>query len=49
MMDLSGKIVYYQDNIFSDRIELSSGEFSPGLYLIELRVPRIYRGKIVAE
>jgi len=49
VMDLSGKIVYYRDNIFNDMFEFSQGNLSQGLYLIELKGSIVYRGKIVIE
>ena len=49
IMDLSGKIVYTQNNIFSDKFELLRGELSSGLYMIELKGPKIYRGRIMIE
>ena len=49
LTDLAGKVVHYQDNIFTESIELSRGGISSGLYMIELSGPKIYRGKIVIE
>jgi uncharacterized protein (TIGR02145 family) len=49
VMDVSGKIVYHQDNIYNDRLELSRGALSPGIYFIELKGNIIYRSKVVIE
>ena len=49
VIDLSGKIVYYRDNIFNNSFELSRGKLSSGLYMIELIGPEIYRGKLLIE
>jgi len=37
------------ENITDDRIEFHRGEMKAGLYLIELRCPKIYRGRIILE
>ena len=49
VLDFSGKVVYERDNIINDKIEFSGGKLSPGLYIIELKGPNVYRGKIVVE
>ena len=49
VMDFTGKVVYFQDYIFSERIEFSRNGLSPGIYLIELTGSKIFRGKIIIE
>jgi hypothetical protein len=49
LRDLSGKIVKRIDNITNEKIELNKDDLPAGLYLIELRGPYIYRGKVVIE
>jgi hypothetical protein len=49
VIDLSGKIVHSQEDIITDRIEFSRGNLPPGLYMLEIKGPRIYRGKIIIE
>jgi len=49
LKDLTGKIIKTIDNIIGEKIELSRGGLPAVLYLIELRGPKIHRGKIVVE
>jgi hypothetical protein len=49
IMDLTGKIVRIIININGSSYELNKGNLPEGLYLIELRGPTIYRGKIIIE
>jgi hypothetical protein len=45
--DLSGKVLYMQDNICSDHVEINRGSIPGGLYILELEGPESYRAKIV--
>jgi hypothetical protein len=47
--DLTGKVVYFEDNIFSNHIEFSREGLPDGYYFVELRGTGVYRGKIVLE
>lgn len=49
IMDLFGKVVRVISNINGSSYELNRGDLAEGLYLIELRGPTIYRGKIIIE
>ena len=49
VLDLSGKVVYLKEDILTERIEFFRNGLPPGIYLIELAGPSIYRGKIVIE
>jgi len=49
LTDIFGKRIRYIDEITSDKLVLERGELPEGLYLIELRGPVIYRGKIIIE
>jgi len=47
--DLTGKVVYFEDNIFSNRIEFSREGLPDGYYFVELRGARLYRERMVIE
>jgi len=47
--DVSGKVIFIQDNIIGSKIELDRGNLSEGIYFIELKGEYIYRGKILIE
>ena len=47
--DLAGKVVHFEGDIFSDKLELSRNDLPAGVYFVELRGERIYRGKLVIE
>jgi len=47
--DLTGKVVYFEDNIFTSRIEFNREELPAGYYFVELRGPRLLRGRMVIE
>jgi hypothetical protein len=49
IMDLTGKIVRIVSKINGSSYELNRDGLPAGLYLIELRGPNIYRGKIIIE
>jgi len=49
LKDLTGKVVKTIDGITGENIELNRDGLPAGLYLIELRGPEIYRGKIIIE
>jgi len=48
-MDLSGKVWRMMEHITSSEYILEKGELVEGLYFIELRGPKTYRGKIIIE
>ena len=45
--DISGKVVYLDDQIYSDRIEISREGLNSGLYMLELKGPETFRSKIM--
>ncbi|KPK82666.1 MAG: hypothetical protein AMS27_14350 [Bacteroides sp. SM23_62_1] len=47
--DLAGKVVYFEDNIFTNQIEFNRDGMADGCYFVELRGPAVYRGKVVLE
>ncbi|MFC2112950.1 right-handed parallel beta-helix repeat-containing protein [Bacteroidota bacterium] len=47
--DLSGKVCRIVDDITTSDYVLQKGDLKNGIYFIELRGPKIYRGKIVIE
>ncbi len=47
IMDLSGKVVYRVDDIYTDQIEFTRGDLPSGLYLVELRGPDVMRGRMM--
>ena len=47
--DLSGKVYRIVEDITTSEYVLKKGDLKGGLYFIELRGPKIYRGKIVIE
>jgi len=47
--DLAGKVVFFEDNIYTDRIEFSREGIPDGYYFVELKGPEVFRGKIVIE
>ncbi len=49
IMDITGKIFKIRNNYSDKIIEFNRDGLPDGLYLIELRGPRIYRGKILIE
>lgn len=49
LKDLSGKIVKTINNITERKTEITRDGLPAGLYLIELRGPNIYRGKIIIQ
>ena len=49
LFDITGRARKIMDNITEESIELRRDGLSDGLYLIELKGPKIYRGKIVIE
>ena len=49
IMNLSGKICRIENNIRKSRVLVETGDLKRGMYLIELRGPKIYRGKFVVE
>jgi hypothetical protein len=49
IIDISGKIIKRITNIHDNRFELSTNNLPEGIYLIELRGPKNYMGRIVIE
>ncbi|MFC2113422.1 T9SS type A sorting domain-containing protein, partial [Bacteroidota bacterium] len=49
LTDLSGKVCRMVDGITTSEYVLEKGDLKNGLYFIELRGPKLYRGKIVIE
>jgi hypothetical protein len=49
IMDLSGKVYRIVDNINTSKYVLEKGDLKEGFYFIELRGPKVFRGKIVVE
>jgi len=49
IMDLTGKVCLIIDNITTSEYVLEKGDLKEGFYIVELRGPKIYRGKIVVE
>jgi hypothetical protein len=47
--DLTGKVIRRVDNITGEKIELNRDGLPAGLYLIELRGPKIFRSKLLIE
>ena len=47
--DLSGKTVRIDENITGEKNEITREDLPAGLYLLELRGPNIYRGKIIIQ
>ena len=47
--DLSGKLCLFKENITTSEYILEKEDLEKGLYLIELRGPKVYRGKIIIE
>lgn len=49
VVDISGRIVHIKNNIMSSKVEFDRGNLPEGFYFIELKGPRIYRGKMMIE
>jgi hypothetical protein len=49
IVDLSGKVCRLIDNINTSEFIIEKGDLKEGLYFIELRGKKVYRGKIVVE
>jgi len=47
--ELSGKLVFSKDDIYTNHIKLERNDFNPGLYLIDVRGPEIFRGKLMIK
>ncbi|KPK80499.1 MAG: hypothetical protein AMS27_16965 [Bacteroides sp. SM23_62_1] len=47
--DLTGKVVYFEDNILTDQIEFSREGIPSGYYFVELRGTRLFRGRMIIE
>ncbi|MFC2080787.1 choice-of-anchor Q domain-containing protein [Bacteroidota bacterium] len=49
LMDLSGKVIRIKENITSGKVLLKRGSLGKGMYIIELKGEKTYRGKLVIE
>ena len=49
LTDLSGKVYQIVNDITTSEYVLKRGDMKEGIYFVELRGPKIYRGKIVIE
>ncbi|NCA79360.1 MAG: T9SS type A sorting domain-containing protein [Sphingobacteriia bacterium] len=49
IFNLSGNKVFERDNIKSDKVELKRGNLPDGIYLIELKGEKVFRGKMVVR
>ncbi len=49
LVDMSGRILMRADDISTDRFEITRDGIPPGLYLMELLGPRVYRSRILME
>jgi len=47
--DLAGKVVLFEDNVLTSRIEFDRNDLPAGVYFVELRGQKIYRGILVIE
>ena len=47
--DLAGKVVRVEDNIYTDKLEITRENLPAGVYFVELKGDKIYRGKLVIE
>ncbi len=45
--DISGKVVYWEQNIHSDQVYFHTQDLGDGIYLVELRGTQVYRGKLM--
>jgi len=49
VVDLTGKVCRIVPDITSSEYELEKGDLNAGVYFVELRGPRIFRGKLIIE
>jgi hypothetical protein len=49
VFSISGNKVFEMDNITSDKIELERGNLPKGVYIIEFKGAKVFRGKIVVK
>jgi len=49
LRDISGKTICVTENIFDDKVEIFRNDLPPGIYFVELRGARVFRGKLVIE
>jgi len=47
LRDVTGKVVIQMGEIWDEKIELSRGDLSSGLYLLELQGVKTYRSKVI--
>lgn len=47
--DITGKVVGREEGISTNKVKIDKGSLKPGLYFIELRGERTYRGRIVVK
>ena len=49
IIDPSGKIVQYLNEVNSDRVEINLEYLGRGFYIIQIKGPRIYQGKLIIK
>ncbi|MCD4697835.1 MAG: T9SS type A sorting domain-containing protein [Bacteroidales bacterium] len=49
IFNISGNKVFEQDNIKSDKIEFNKGNLPKGVYLIEVKGEKVFRGKMIVK
>jgi type IX secretion system substrate protein/beta-propeller repeat-containing protein len=49
VFDISGSKVFEQDKITTDKIVFEKGNLEPGIYILEIKGERVFRGKMVAK
>ncbi len=49
VFNISGHKVFEKDDITTDKIEFEKGNLKPGVYFVELKGEKVFRGKIIIE
>ena len=49
VFNITGNKVFEMDNITTDKIEFEKGNLVPGLYILEIKGEKVFRGKIVIK
>ena len=47
--DISGKVLRIIENINTSEYVLEKGDLKEGIYFVELRGPKVYRGKVMVQ
>jgi len=47
--DLAGKVIYLNENIYTDRIEFNRKDLPAGVYFVEMIGNSTYRGRVIVE